>query len=129
VFWQRYHLKLGMIYVLPHHQTAHQWSVNNFLSRILGTQCIAQIVELITKQLTTVLGKYITLERKNTDSKIIGITNWTTSKARLLAAEYLMLIIYDYQTTKIRAVYESSDGPAGQPADNPANSDWLGDRH
>jgi len=57
------------------------------------------------------------------DSKIIDIANCKTCKNSLLATEYLILIIYYYQTAKTRALYESSDGPA----DNPPNLDGWGD--
>jgi len=39
------------------------------------------------------------------------------------------LLRYYYQTAKTSALYECSDGPAGQPADNPPNSDELGYCH
>ena len=81
--------------------------------------------ELITELLTTFIGKNTTYKRKNTDSKIIDMANCKTCKKRLLAAEYAILVRYYYQTAKARALYESTDGPA----DNPPNSDGLGDLH
>jgi len=47
----------------------------------------------------------------------------------LLAAQYAILVRYYYQTAKARALYESTDGHAGKPADNQPNSDGLGDMH
>ena len=47
----------------------------------------------------------------------------------LLVAEYVILVRYYYQTDQARALYGSADGPAGLPADNPLNSDGLGDLH
>jgi len=48
---------------------------------------------------------------------------------RLLAAECTIFTRNYHQTAKWRALYQSSDGPAGPPADNPPNSDGLGDSH
>jgi len=39
----------------------------------------------------------------------------------------VILIKYNYQTAEARAVYESTDGPTGQPTNNLPNSDGLGD--
>jgi len=39
----------------------------------------------------------------------------------------VILIKYNYQTVNVRALYESTDGPAEQPADNPGNSAGLGE--
>jgi len=50
-------------------------------------------------------------------------------KRDLLAAEYLVLIMYNYPTAKTSALYESTDGAAGWPSDNPANSEGLEDSH
>jgi len=88
-----------------------------------------QIYELITELLTAFIGKNTTYKRRNTDSKIIDIANCKTCKKILLAVDYEILIRYYYQTAKTRALYESTDGPVGQPADNPPNSDGSGDFH
>jgi len=47
----------------------------------------------------------------------------------LLDVENAILIGYYYYTAKTRALYESTDGPTGQHADNPPNSDGLWDVH
>ena len=88
-----------------------------------------RINERITELLTASIAKNTTYNRKNTYSKIINVADCTTWKKRLLAVEYLISIIYNYQTTKTRSLYKSTDEPAGQPADNPPNSDGLGDVH
>jgi len=62
---------------------------------------------------------------ENTDSKIINIAMCKTYKRSLLDVENAILIRYYYYTAKTKALYESADGPAGQPADNPPNSDGL----
>ena len=84
---------------------------------------------LITELLTTSMAKYATYGRKNSDSKIINVADCKTSKKRLLVAEYLIIIMFNYPTAKIRTLYKSTDGPAGRPADNPPNSDGLGVYH
>jgi hypothetical protein len=62
-------------------------------------------------------------------SKIIIVADWKTSKKRFLAVEYRILILYNYPTARTRTLYKSTDRPAGQPTDNPSNSDRLGDVH
>jgi len=52
-----------------------------------------------------------------------------TCKKSLLDVENAILIRYYYCTAKTRALYESTDGPAGQPADYPPNSNGLRDVH
>jgi len=118
-----------MTYTLHHPDNEHQWSVNNFWSSIFGKQGIAQISELSTAPLTTLIGKNIQDYRKNTDSKIFDITNCKSCKTRLLAVEYRILITYYYQTPTTRSLYKSTNGPAGRPDDNPPYSDGLGDFH
>jgi hypothetical protein len=84
---------------------------------------------LITELLTASMAKYAMYRRQNTYSKIINVADCKTSKMILLAAEYLVLIIYNYPTAKTRTLNKSTDGPAGRPADNPPNSDGLEDWH
>jgi hypothetical protein len=79
--------------------------------------------------LTASIAKNATDRRQNTYSKIITVADCKTSKKRLLAVEYLILIMYKYPTAKTRTSYKSTDGPAWQPADNLSNSDRLGDLH
>ena len=55
--------------------------------------------------------------------------NVQTCKKSLLDVENVILITYYYYTAKTRALYESTNGPAAQPADNPPNSDGLWDAH
>jgi hypothetical protein len=75
------------------------------------------------------MAKYATYRWKNMYSKIINVTDCKTSKKRLLAAEYLVLITYNYPTVKTRTLYKSTDGPPERRADNPPISDGLGDLH
>ena len=53
-----------------------------------------RIKKLITELLTTSIAKNATYNRKNTYTKIINVTDHKTCKKRLLAVEYLILIIY-----------------------------------
>ena len=96
-------------------------------SCILANQGFVQINKHITEPLTATIAKNTTYNRKNTYSKIINVADCKTCKKRLLAVEYLILIIYNYPTAKTRTLYKSTAGPAGRPADNPPNSDRLGD--
>jgi len=118
--WRRY---------FPNHANECQWHVNDLWSCVLGCQVIAQINELISAQLTTIISKNAIYKRKHTDSKIIDIAICKTCKNRLLAAEYVILVRYYHQTAKASALYESTDGPAARPANNPPNSDLLEDWH
>jgi len=129
MLWQPFHLKQSKTHMLPHHATERQRSVNNIWSCILCNQGFVQINELITELLTASIAKNATYKRKNTYSKIINVADCKTCKERLLAVEYLILIIYTYQTAKRRTLYKSSDGPARRPADNPPNPDGLGYLH
>jgi len=93
----------------------------------LGIQGIARTYELITDPLTAYIGKNNTYNREHADSKIIDMVNCKSLKKSLLAAEDVILVTYYYQTAKAGALYESRDGPAGQPTDNPPNREGLGD--
>ena len=123
--WQPLGAKIAATRSLAHPDNECQRSVHNFGSCIYGNQGIAQIFEHIKEPLTTLIGKNIIYQRKNTDSKIINITNSQTCKYELLTVEYTMLISHYYHTAKSKALYESRDGPT----DNRPNSDWLGDFH
>jgi len=113
MLWQPFHLKLCMTHPLHYQETQHQRSVNNISSCIMVNQGFVRINELITDLLTPFIAKNKTYERKMADSKIINIADCTTCRKRLLAVEYLILIIYDYQTAKTRMLYKSTDGPTG----------------
>jgi len=82
--------------------------------------------QLITELFPAFVTKNTMYNRKNTDSKIFNVADCKSCKMRLLAVEYLILLIFNYPTAKTRTFYISTDGPAGRPADNPPNSDRLG---
>jgi len=65
--------------------------------------------------------------RNNMNSKLNDITNCKTCIHRVLDVELVILILYYYQTAKTGALYESTAGPAGQPAANPPNVHKLRD--
>jgi hypothetical protein len=85
--------------------------------------------ELITVPLTASVAKNTINIRKTPYSKIINVVDCKTCKKKLLAVEYLILIIYNYPTVKTRILYKSTDGSAGQTAHNPPNSDRMGNLH
>jgi hypothetical protein len=118
-----------MTHKLPHHETEHQWSINNIWSCILGNQCTVRICALITELFTASIANNATDRSQNTYSKIIRVADCKTSKKRLLAVEYLILIMYNYPTAKQRTLYKSANRPAGHPEDNLPNPDGLGDLH
>jgi len=129
VSWLPFHLKQCKTHTLPHHATERQRSVNNIWSCILCNQGFVRIKKLITELLTASIAKNATYKRKITYTKIINVADCKTSKKKLLAVEYLILIIYSYLAAKTRTLYKSTDEPAGRPAHNPPNSDGLGDLH
>jgi len=129
MLWQPFQLIQRMTHTLPHHETERQWSVNNIWFCILGNQCFTRINELRTKLLTAFIAKNTTYNRKNSDSKIINVTDCKTCKNRLLAVENLILIIYKYPTAKTQTIYKSTDGPGRRPAENPPSPDGLGEFH
>jgi len=124
-----FHLEQRITHTLPYHETARQQSVSNLWSCILGNQGLVRMNALIPALLTTSMAKYAMYRRQNTYSKIINVADSKTSKKRLLTAEYLVSIIYNYATAKTKTVYKSTDGHAGRPTDNPPNSDGLEDLH
>jgi len=116
-----------MISLLTHLDTECQWSVNNLWCCKLGNQGITRIFELITALLTAFVVQNTDHKRKNIHSKIIDITSCNAFKKWLLAVEWAILFLYYCQTARAKALYETIDGPTGQPTDNPANSDGVGD--
>jgi len=114
---------------LPDHENKRQQSVNNCWSCMMGNQGIAPILQLITEPLTPLLGNNTKWNRKNIDFKIINIENCKTCKKRWLDVESAILIRYYYQTAKRRALYESTNRPAGWPTDNQPNSVGLAEFH
>ena len=112
---------------LPRPQNQCQWSLNNFWSGTLGTHGIAWIYEIRPVLLAVVVLLNTEHIRQNIDSKVTDVATRTASKKELLHVTYLILIKYNHQTAKARALYKSTDGPAGQPADYQPNSDRLGD--
>jgi len=129
MLWQPFHLNQSMTHTLTHHETERQWSVNNNWYCILGNQGFTQMNQRITVLLNAFIEKNTTYNSKNTDSKIINVAVCKSCKKRLLAVEYLISITYNYPIGKTRTLYKSTDAPAGSPADNPSNSDGLGDFH
>jgi hypothetical protein len=59
-----------------------------------------QINELITELLTAYIAKNTMYNRKNMYSKIINVADCKRCKKRLLAVEYLILVIFNYPTAK-----------------------------
>src|ERR1700682_5817025 len=104
-----------MTHTSPHHVTERQQSVNNIWSCILGNQGFVRMNALITELLTASMAKYATYGRKNSYSKIINVADCKTSQKRLLVAEYLIIIMLNYPTAKIRTLYKSTDGASGRP--------------
>jgi hypothetical protein len=100
---------------LPHHETDQQRSVNNIWSCILGIQGFAWINELTTELLAAFIAKTTTHNRTNIYSKIIDVADCKSCEKRLLAVEYLILIIYHYPNAKSRTLHKSTDGPADIP--------------
>jgi hypothetical protein len=127
--WQILHLKQCIKHMLTHYETERQRSVNNIWFCILGSQGFTQINDLITELLTACTAKNTTYSRKHTDSKIINVAHARTWKNRLLAVEYLILVIYNSWTANTWALSKSTDGHAGRHCDNLPNSYRLGDFH
>jgi len=95
----------------------------------LRNEGITQIYEIITELLTTLVLLNSKHKRKNIDSKISNVATCKVINKVFLDVNEVILIKYKYRTAKPRALYESTGGPAGQPADNLPNSDGLGDIH
>jgi len=121
--------KTAVTCLLLYPQNKHQCSINGFKSCVLGTQGIAWMFTQITGLVTSLIVNNTIYQRKKIDSKLIDIANSKTFKNILLVVENTILIRYYKQTAKTRAWYESLDGPAVRPADNPHNSDGFGVYH
>jgi len=111
--------------LLPHLQTERQQSIKKCWSCILGNEGITRIFEVITEPSTTIVLQNTTHNTKNIDSKIMDTPTCNVFKQWSLDVKRVILIKYNHQTAKAGALYESTDGPARQPTDNPPNSDWL----
>jgi hypothetical protein len=114
---------------LQHPENERQRRVNSIRTCQFPNRGITRIFVCNTVLFTTLVGKNTIYRRWNTNPKLISIAICSTCKSTLLVAENRILIRYYYNTANTRALYESIDGPAGQPADNPPNPDWLGDEH
>jgi len=121
----RSHAKTSATCSLQHPENERQLGINSARTSISRNQGIAWIFPSITVLLTTLLGKNTIYRRWNTDTKLLDIANCSTSKSTLLVAENAILIRYYWHSANSTALYESIDGPAGRPADNPPNSDGL----
>jgi len=114
---------------LLHPKNECQQSINTLCSGEVANQGIAWIFDHIMKLLPTLISKKTTHQMKNMDSKLIDIATCKTPKNILLVVDYVISIRCYYQTAKTTALYESIDGSAGQPTDNPPNSDRLPNYH
>jgi len=128
-YWQPLLAKTTATCSLRHPENEHQQSVNSFRACIFRNQGLAWNISCITVLLTASLGKNTIYRRWNTNTKLIDITSFSISKSTLLVAVNTILIRYYWQLANLRSLYESIDGPAGRPADNPPNSDGLGVYH
>jgi len=97
---QPFHLRQRFAHTLPYLETERQQTFNNIWFCILGNQGFVHMNALITELLTASIAKDATYRRQNTYSKIINVADCKTSKKRLLAAKYLVLIITIIQLLK-----------------------------
>jgi len=114
---------------LRHPENERQRSVNSFGTCIFRKQGIAGIFTCVTVLLTALHGNNTKYRRRNTDTKLLNIANYSTSKSTLLVAENTILIRYYKYTANSKASFESIDGSAGKPGDDPSYSDGLGVFH
>jgi len=124
-YWKPLLAKITVTCSLPHPENERQRSINSCSSSIFGYRGIVRIFVLITESFTALTGKSAKYQWYNTDSKLIDIANRKACKNLLWIVENAILTRYYLQTAKARAIYESIDGPAGRPSDNPPNSDGL----
>jgi len=115
---EAFQLQQCTISSLHHLENERSWSINHCWSSILGNQGIARIHEIITALSTTIVLLNRKHRRNNIDSKITDVTTCKVIKIVFLDVNHVILIKYNYQTAKAMALYESTDGPTGQPADN-----------
>jgi hypothetical protein len=92
---------------------------------MLDIQGFVWINQLITELLTASLAKNATDKRKNMYAKINNVAECKRCKEILLAVEYQILIISNYPTAKTGMLCNSTNGVAGQPADNLPHSNGL----
>ena len=117
------------ICVTPWWNSASTESQQFLVMHLWVTKGRAWIYELIPELSIVFIGQNTKYRYRNTDSKMIDIANCKTCKKTLLAVEYKIVIRYYYEPAKMRALYQSRDGPAGRPADTPPRPDRLRDFH
>jgi hypothetical protein len=99
---QPIYFKQCMTHTINHHKTVYQRIIHNIESCILGNQGSAQNIDLIMELSTSVVLKHMMYTRKRNNSKIINIADYKICTKRLLAVEYLVLVIYNHPTAKTR---------------------------
>jgi len=114
---------------VPHPENQCLLYVNDFLSCTLGNHGIVQIYEIITELLTAIVLLNTNHEWQNIDVKITDVTTCKVIKKVFLDGNKPILIKYNYHSAKAKALYKSTDGPAGQHADYPPKLDRLGHVH
>ena len=119
-------MKKNAIQWLPHSDNECQVSINNDWSCILSNQSVVRMYKFITALLTGLVLLNRTHKRKNIDSKLANVATSKVFRNGSLDVIWAILIEYSYQTAKVSALYECTDGPAGKPANNPRNQDRLG---
>jgi len=124
-YWQPVLAKTTATCSLPHPENKHQRRVLGYSCWIVDDQTIVLIIAFIIEGLTALIGKHTIDQRYNTDSTLIDIASCKTCKNISLVDENSILIRYYSHIPKRRALIESMDGPAGQPAHNLPNSNQL----
>jgi hypothetical protein len=80
------------------------------------------VYEVITELLTALVLINTNHKSKNINSKITHVATSNVIKTVFLDVNWVILIHYSSQTATPSALFESTDGPAEQPTDNPPNS-------
>jgi hypothetical protein len=124
-YWQRILAKTTATCSLRHRENERHRSVSNFRTCIFRNQGIVRNFACITVLSTTLLGNTTIYQWWITNTKLINIASCSIRKSTLLVAVNAILIRYYWQLANLRAWYESTDVPAGRPADNPSNPDGL----
>ena len=93
-YWQPLLAKTTARFPLWHPEYECQQRVNSYRTCIFHNQRIARIFACITALLIALLGKSTIYQRSNTDTKLIDIASFSTSKSTLLVAENAILIRY-----------------------------------
>jgi hypothetical protein len=84
-----------------------------------------RVYEVITELLTALVLINTNHKSNNINSTITDVATSNVIKTVFLDVNWVILIQDSSQTATASALFESTNGPAEQPTDNPPNANWV----